>query len=156
LDLFFLRFRSAIAKLVDPLFSFQMKDGAWYRKQDLVELMLHMAVMNGYAEGVANVLRCHGDMPTGETLLGYVKSMTREEMLANAEAQIDCCVKQLTAAETVSSTMKRVNPTPPHKKLIIRKATEILARICVYNLRQLTYLKYTRNIQLKFDTATPN
>jgi hypothetical protein len=97
LDLFFLRFRSAIAKLVDPLFSFQMKDGAWYRKQDLVELMLHMAVVNGYAEGVANVLRCHGDMPTGETLLGYVKSMTCEEMLANAEAQIDCCVKQLKA-----------------------------------------------------------
>jgi transposase len=59
-------------------------------------------------------------------------------------------------AETVSSTMKRVNPTPLRKKLIIRRAVEILARICVYNLRQLTYLKYTRNIQLEFDTATPN
>jgi transposase len=59
-------------------------------------------------------------------------------------------------AETVTSTMKRVNPTPLRKKLIIRRAVELLARICVYNLRQLTYLKYTRNIQLKFDTATQN
>jgi transposase len=59
-------------------------------------------------------------------------------------------------AETVSSTMKRVNPTPLRKKLIIRRAVEILARICVYKLRQLTYLKYTRNIQLGFDTPTPN
>lgn len=59
-------------------------------------------------------------------------------------------------AETVSSTMKRVNPTPLRKKLIMRRAVELLARICVYNLRQLTYLKYTRNIQLTFDEAAPN
>ncbi|MGC8662102.1 MAG: hypothetical protein ACP5TZ_06350 [Nitrososphaeria archaeon] len=32
------------------------------------------------------------------------------------------------------------------KKLVVRKATEIAARICVYNLRQLVYLKYTRGI----------
>jgi hypothetical protein len=95
LDLFLLRFRSAIAKLVAPLFSFHMKDRAWYEKQDLIELGLHMAAMNSYAEGVANSLRCHGDMPTGETLLDYVKSMTCEEMLGNAEAQVDCCVNQL-------------------------------------------------------------
>jgi len=53
-------------------------------------------------------------------------------------------------AETVSSTMKRVNPTPLRKRLIIRRAVEILARICVYNLRQLTYLKYTHDISLNF------
>jgi len=95
LDLFFLKFRSAIAKLVDPLFSFEMKDKAWYGKQDLIELGLHMAVMNGYAEGVANSLRCHVDMPTGETLLDYVKSVTCEEMLVNAEVQIASCVELL-------------------------------------------------------------
>ena len=95
MDLFFLRFRSAVAKLVAPLFSFRMKDRAWYRKQDLIEVGLHMAVMNGYAEGVANSLRRHVDMPTGETLLGYVKSMTCEEMLANAEVQIASCVELL-------------------------------------------------------------
>jgi len=84
-----------VAKLVAPLFSFRMKDGAWYRKQDLIEVGLHMAVMNGYAEGVANSLRCHVDMPTGETLLDYVKTMTCEEMLANAEVQIGSCVELL-------------------------------------------------------------
>jgi transposase len=56
-------------------------------------------------------------------------------------------------AETVSSTMKRVAPTPLRKKLVVRLATEILARICVYNLRQLTYLKYTHNIHLDFTNA---
>lgn len=95
MDLFFLRFRSVIAKLVAPLFSFRMKNGAWYGKQDLIELMLHMAVMNGFAEGTANSLRCQGRTPTGETLLDYVKTMTCGEMLADAEAQVDCCVKQL-------------------------------------------------------------
>jgi len=53
-------------------------------------------------------------------------------------------------AETVSSTMKRVNPTPLRKRLIMRRAVEILARICVYNLRQLTYLKHTHNIPPQF------
>ncbi len=95
MDLFFLRFRSAIAKLVAPLFSFRMKEGAWYGKLDLIELGLHMAVMNSFAEGTANILRCQGKVPTGETLLDYVKTMTCDEMLANAEAQIDCCVEQL-------------------------------------------------------------
>ena len=52
--------------------------------------------------------------------------------------------------ETVNSTMKRVAPTPLRKRLIQRLATEILARICVYNLRQLAYLKYTHNIHLDF------
>jgi hypothetical protein len=46
--------------------------------------------------------------------------------------------------------MKRVNPTPLRKRLIMRRAVEILARICVYNLRQLAYLKYTHNIPLDF------
>jgi len=53
-------------------------------------------------------------------------------------------------AETVSSAMKRANPTPLRKRLIMRRAVEILARICVYNLRQLTYLKHTHNIPLQF------
>ena len=69
------------------------KEGAWYRKLDLVELGLHMAVMNSFAEGAANILRCQGKVPTGETLLDYVKTMTCDEMLADAKAQVDCCVK---------------------------------------------------------------
>ena len=72
-----------------------MKGEAWYRKLDLIELGLHMAVLNSFAEGTANVLRCQRRVPTGETLLSYVKSMTCDEVLANAEAQIDSCVKQL-------------------------------------------------------------
>ena len=55
--------------------------------------------------------------------------------------------------ETINSTMKRVAPTPLRKRLTLRLATEILARICVYNLRQLAYLKYTHNIHLDFTKA---
>jgi hypothetical protein len=95
LDLFFVRFRRAVAELVAPLFSFKMKDGAWYGKRDLVELELHMAVMNSFAEGTVNSLRREGDVPTGETLLDYVKTMTCDEVLANAEAQIEYCVEEL-------------------------------------------------------------
>jgi len=95
LDLFFLKFRSAVAELVAPLFSFHMKDGAWYGKQDLIELMLHMAVTNSFAEGVAKILRCQGRIPTGETLLDYVKAMSCDEVLADAEAQVERCIKLL-------------------------------------------------------------
>ena len=86
MDLFFVRFRRAVAEFVASLFSFKMKDGAWYGKRDLVELELHMAVMNSFAEGTVNSLRREGDVPTGETLLDYVKTMTCDEVLANAEA----------------------------------------------------------------------
>ena len=33
--------------------------------------------------------------------------------------------------ETVNSTLKRTMPSPVRKKLIVRKATEIAARICI-------------------------
>ncbi|MEM4127173.1 MAG: hypothetical protein QW508_06410 [Conexivisphaerales archaeon] len=42
--------------------------------------------------------------------------------------------------EAINSTMKRAMPSPV--KLIIRKATEIAARVCIYNIRQLVYLNY--------------
>ena len=50
--------------------------------------------------------------------------------------------------ETINSTLKRTQPTPIRRRLVTRKATEILVRICVYNIRQLAYLKHTRGIDL--------
>jgi len=79
--------RRRLVLCIIPLTS--REEGAWYGKRDLIELELHMAVMNGYAEGIANGLRRQGKAPTGETLLGYIKAMTCDEMLANAEAQIE-------------------------------------------------------------------
>jgi len=72
-----------------------MKKGAWYDKRDLVELELHMAVMNSFAEGTANCLRRQGEAPTSETLLDYVKTLTCEEVLAQGEAQIEHSIKRL-------------------------------------------------------------
>ena len=50
--------------------------------------------------------------------------------------------------ETVNSTLKRLFVVPLRKKLVERKATELLARIVVYNLRQLVYLRYTKGIEI--------
>lgn len=51
--------------------------------------------------------------------------------------------------ETVNSTLKRLFVVPLRKKLLERKATELLARILVYNIRQLIYLKYTKGIDIE-------
>lgn len=56
--------------------------------------------------------------------------------------------------ETANSTMKRLFG-PLMKRLVERKATEILARIVVYNIRQLSYLKYTKGIVIEGQTK-PN
>ena len=56
--------------------------------------------------------------------------------------------------ETVNSTMKRLFTSPLRKKLLERKATELLARIIVYNIRQLVYLKYTKGVKLEFKKKT--
>lgn len=55
--------------------------------------------------------------------------------------------------ETADSAMKRVAPIPLRKRPIQRLASEIPARICVLNLKQLAYLKYTYNIHLDFTNA---
>jgi len=51
--------------------------------------------------------------------------------------------------ETVNSTLKRLFVVPLRKKLVERKATELLARMVVYNIRQLIYLKYTKGIEIE-------
>jgi transposase len=56
--------------------------------------------------------------------------------------------------ETVNSTMKRLFG-PLMKRLVERKATEILARMVVYNIRQLIYLKYTKGLVIE-NQAKPN
>ncbi len=55
--------------------------------------------------------------------------------------------------ETVNSTLKRLFVVPLRKKLVKRKATELLARILVYNVRQLIYLKYTKGIDVEIRSA---
>ena len=52
--------------------------------------------------------------------------------------------------ETINSTIKRTQPCPVRKRLVMRKSTEILAKICVYNIRQLVYLRYTKGVVLRF------
>jgi hypothetical protein len=44
--------------------------------------------------------------------------------------------------------MKRIFFSPMRKRLVDRKATEMLSRIVIYNIRQLVYLKYTKGIDL--------
>ena len=51
--------------------------------------------------------------------------------------------------ETVNSTMKRLFPNPLRKKVVERKATELFTRIVVYNIHQLVYLCYTKEVDLR-------
>jgi len=95
LDTVFLRFRGFMGDLVAPLFGFELKKNSWYGKRDLIELTLHTALLNSYAEGVAETLREHKRMPTSETLLDYVKAMTVDDVMEVAEIQIGRCVQAL-------------------------------------------------------------
>jgi hypothetical protein len=49
--------------------------------------------------------------------------------------------------------LKRLFVVPLRKKLVERKATELLARIVVYNIRQLVYLKYTKGIDAEIQSV---
>jgi hypothetical protein len=54
-----------------------------------------MTAMNGYAKSKANTLRSKSDVPTSKKLLDYVKTLKGDEVLANAEAQAELCIKAL-------------------------------------------------------------
>ena len=60
----------------------------------------------------------------------------------------------ITSPPYVNATMKRLFTAPLRKRLLERKATELLARIIVYNIRQLVYLKYTKQVKLEFKKNT--
>lgn len=55
--------------------------------------------------------------------------------------------------ETVNSTLKRLFVVPLRKKLVERKATELLSRIVVYNIRQLVYLRHTKGIDIEIKSV---
>lgn len=95
MDALFSRFRGFVGELVEPLFGFEMKEGSWYGKDALLDLALHTALMNGYAEGVAEALRERRRTPTSETLLDYLKAVGVGEVLEAAGAQIGRCVQAL-------------------------------------------------------------
>ena len=77
-------------------FTFQMKQFAWYKKANLIDLMLKIALMNCYAEGLTNALRKQKTkrrtIPTSETLLAYLKTQTISDTLQVAKTQIAKCV----------------------------------------------------------------
>lgn len=76
-----------------------MKPFAWYRKVDIIDLMLKIALMNCYAEGLASTLRKQKtkrkSVPTSETLLAYLKTQDVSDTLQAAKAQIARCVTLL-------------------------------------------------------------
>ena len=99
MDNVFLKFKSFVQELVSPIFTFQMKQFAWYKKADLIDLMLKIALMNCYAEGLANALRKQKTkrkkIPTSETLLDYLKTQKLNDTLEIAKTLITKCITQL-------------------------------------------------------------
>lgn len=53
-------------------------------------------------------------------------------------------------SETVNSTLLRLFPRPLTRRLRNRRRVESSTRVCVYNIRRLTYLRYLAGISLPF------
>src|SRR5665647_946700 len=91
-------------ELVSPIFTFEMKQFAWYQKADLIDIMLRIALMNCYAEGYTKALRKdkkkknkkeRKSVPTSETLLNYLKTQNINDILEIAKTQIAQCTELL-------------------------------------------------------------
>lgn len=95
MDALFLKFKSFVQELVSPIFTFEKKKGALYQKEDLISLMLNIALMNCYAEGYSKALRKNKHAPTSETLLDYLKTSKADDIVQAAKVQIDRCVATL-------------------------------------------------------------
>lgn len=95
MDALFSKFKSFVQELVSPIFTFEMKKGAMYQKDDLIDLTLSIAIMNCFAEGFAKTLRKNKHAPTSETLLDYLKTANVDSVLQTAKVQIDKCVKAI-------------------------------------------------------------
>jgi hypothetical protein len=94
-----LKFKSFVQELVSPIFTFEMKQFARYQKADLINLMLKIAMMNCYAEGLANTLRKQKtkrkNTPTSETLLDYLKTQNLNDTITITKILITKCVTLL-------------------------------------------------------------
>jgi hypothetical protein len=95
LDALFSKFKDFVQELVSPIFRFEMKKDALYKKEVLIGLVLNIALMNCYAEGFAKTLRENKHAPTSETLLDYLKTSKVDDILKTAKFQIDQCVATL-------------------------------------------------------------
>jgi hypothetical protein len=104
LDAVFLKFKSFVQELVSPIFTFEMKQFAWYKKADLIDLALRIALMNCYAEGYTKALRKEKkkknkkerkSTPTSETFLDYLKTQNINDILEIAKTQIAQCTELL-------------------------------------------------------------
>lgn len=62
-------------KQVRGLLTYDLKERAIYSKDEHLKLLISASLVNGFAEGVSESLN---ESPTGETLLSYIKTQTKE------------------------------------------------------------------------------
>ncbi len=74
-------FNPTLMRYLPGLFAFEVKPRSQYEKTDYISLLVNATIMNTYAEGTSDVSRNLGNhAPTGETALGYYKSIDRYEL----------------------------------------------------------------------------
>jgi len=82
-----------LMRYLPELFCFEVKPNSIYRKTDYISLLVKASILNGYAEGTSNVSRKLGSAPTGDTVLSYLRSVDRYELLGASsivfEEQVD-------------------------------------------------------------------
>jgi hypothetical protein len=68
---------------------------ARYSRNDMLNLLLGMSAFNSYAEGTSNSFSTRIRCPTSDTLLSYLKSMDRFELLSTSSMMMERLVKNL-------------------------------------------------------------
>lgn len=76
----------------NSLLVYDTKENPMYSKGQHLKLLLAASLVNGFAEGVSQTLN---GVPTGETLLSYIKSQDRKEMQSAFDAITERNVRRL-------------------------------------------------------------
>ncbi len=73
-------FDPILMRYLPQLLCFEVKPNSVYPKMDYISLLVKASILNSYAEGTSNVSRKLAKVPTGDTVLSYLKGVDRYEL----------------------------------------------------------------------------
>ncbi len=116
-------------------------DGAYLSRDNYTQVAALGGVPRFYPRK-DSTLNSKGSKPYQDMLLSFI-----QDPQAWLEEYHKRCM-----SETVFSSLKRRFHTPLRRKIKTRRKLEIITRICVYNLTQLSYATWTKNLQTPLKT----
>lgn len=96
-------FETFVKSNISELLAFEISS-ARYSYNDVLNLMLAMSTFNSYAEGTSSVFRerVNNRCPSSDTLLLYLRSMDRFELLSISSMMIENMVRDLRSGGLLS------------------------------------------------------